>query len=87
MTSRLKRAPRRTRAAYPSLTDLPRGKQCDLERKEAGRNVGLPTYDIHGIQQPGRVSVGTYVFEREMPRPSRNRYDPQVEDQKRGRRQ
>lgn len=61
---------------------------CDVERRECGTNRGLPTVDPQTLKlAPGRVSHGSHVFEREMPRPSRNRYDPQIEDAKRGRRQ
>lgn len=78
----------RKRAVYPDLETLRPGQACDIERKECGINRGLPTIDPVTLKTvPGRISHGSYVFEHLLPRRSRNRHDPQVEDQKRGRRQ
>ena len=82
-----KHAGRRIRPGYPSINDLPRGKQGDVTRRECGESKGLPTIDSHGLLVPASVTRGTYVFERELPKPSRSKYCPQECDAKRGRRQ
>ena len=79
---------RRKRAAYPDLETLPKGKACDIVRKECGINRGLPTIDPVTLKTvPGRISHESYVFERLLPRKSRNRYDPQECDRRKGYRQ
>ena len=79
-----KQVGRRIRPGYPSIDDLPRGKQGDVTRRECGESKGLPTIDRHGLLVPASVTRGTYVFERELPKPSRSKYCPHKEAQKHG---
>lgn len=67
--SRLWRATRRKRPTYPTLKP---GESRDVERPECGRNVAIKTPET--IKNGRRVTEGTFILSREIPKPSRSKY-------------
>ena len=57
MPTGYKHVGRRIRPGYPSINDLPRGKQGDVTRRECGESKGLPI-DRHGLLVPASVTRG-----------------------------
>jgi hypothetical protein len=72
--SRLWRATRRKRYVYPK--SIVPGNHADLERPECGRNVAIKTPET--IKNGRRVTEGTFIYCREIPKPSRSKYSPHL---------